>query len=377
MRRLPHPQFKVDGETMNDPTKILVHDERAGSGEVPMELFTGFQEVELRELEGFIAQTPGEILVAVWGGDGTCRSVASLAVDQSVTVLPCPGGTHNHFAKAAGFTSLETVARSLLHPTSKLVDVGLVNDEVFLNNLSIGWYVDLVTRRERYEKRMHRRLAKITSVLAQLFFMRRLRITVDGERERVWLVWVGNGAFSTTPLALPERESLETKALDIRLLRASGTATRHIVRNRVCDENGARYPRRRAHRTVRSVAYWHGSIIANTEFRLNLEILGSRFGQEADGVCQTRSVGKPASQTKKHSPKRLRLASLGKAQDMTNQNENPEHTDKGEAPDTALAHLNKPANQPTTKGPTEDELLEQTGNTALSKLNKPSSAPTS
>ena len=220
MRRLPHPQFKVDGETMNDPTKILVHNERAGSGEVPMELFTGFHEVELRELEGFIAKAPGEILVAVWGGDGTCRSVASLAVDQSVTVLPCPGGTHNHFAKAAGFTSLETVARSLLHPTSKLIDVGLVNNEVFLNNLSIGWYVDLVTRRERYEKRMHRRLAKITSVLAQLFFMRRLRITLDGEQERVWLVWVGNGAFSTTPLALPERESLETKALDIRLLRA-------------------------------------------------------------------------------------------------------------------------------------------------------------
>jgi hypothetical protein len=61
---------------------------------------------------------------------------------------------------------------------------------------------------------------------------------------------------------------------------------------------------------------------------------------------------------------------------MTDQNENSENNDKAEAPDTALAHLNKPAHQIATQEPAEDELLEQTGNTALSKLNKPSSAPT-
>jgi diacylglycerol kinase family enzyme len=108
---------------------------------------------------------------------------------------------------------LETVARSLFNPTSKLVDVALVNEEVFLNNLCIGWYVYLVTRRERYEKRVHRRLAKITAVVARLFLTKRLRITLDGQRERVWLVWVVNGAFSNTPLEVPERESLEAKFL--------------------------------------------------------------------------------------------------------------------------------------------------------------------
>jgi diacylglycerol kinase family enzyme len=91
---------------------------------------------------------------------------------------------------------------------------------IFLNNLSVGCYVDLVTRRERYEKLMNRRLAKITSVIAQLFFTRRLRITLDGKHERVCLVWVGNGAFSGAPHELPERESLESGFIDVRILRA-------------------------------------------------------------------------------------------------------------------------------------------------------------
>jgi diacylglycerol kinase family enzyme len=115
---------------VSDPTKVLVHNEQAGSGGIPTELFHEFTEVELDELEGFLGRAKGEILVAVWGGDGTCRSVACLAVNQLISVLPCPGGTHNHFAKAAGFASCDDVARSLFDPSSRLVNVGTINDDL-------------------------------------------------------------------------------------------------------------------------------------------------------------------------------------------------------------------------------------------------------
>jgi hypothetical protein len=60
---------------------------------------------------------------------------------------------------------------------------------------------------------------------------------------------------------------------------------------------------------------------------------------------------------------------------MSNDKQTPETNSTDYAPDTALAHLNKPAHQPKIDGPTEEELLEQTGDTPLSKLNKPSGAP--
>jgi diacylglycerol kinase family enzyme len=233
----------ADG-TMSDGTltysdwqhRYVVRNEHAGSGKYPAELFEGFTPISLETLGKTLTEDDhpppghgrphhhhGGTLVAAWGGDGTNRSVACLTAETDVWMLPCPGGTHNHFAKAVGLATVDDVAKALPQPASQLINVGMVNDELFLNNLSIGWYVGLVARRERYEQRMPRRLAKICSFVMQLGTIRRLRVTIDGQDERVWMVWVGNGRFVGEPGEIPHRTRLDEEVLDVRILRAGTT----------------------------------------------------------------------------------------------------------------------------------------------------------
>jgi diacylglycerol kinase family enzyme len=202
------------------PSRFVVHNSHAGTGELPDGLFDAFTTITVDDLANVLKTSPPASLVAVWGGDGTSRSVAAIAVDSNVVVLPCPGGTHNHFAKAAGFATTSDVQDALRQPEAGLVDVGTVNDEVFLNNLSIGWYADLVARRERLEKRMPRRLAKIVSVIAHLGAIRRLSVRIDGIPERVWMIWIGNGRYPTEVGRVPQRANMTDGLIDIRFLRA-------------------------------------------------------------------------------------------------------------------------------------------------------------
>ena len=167
-----------------------------------------------------ISSDASQLLVAVWGGDGSIRSVAARLVDSQATLLACPGGTHNHFCRQLGMSNEADVAAALTSGAVRHLDVGKVGPEIFLNNLSIGWYTDLVYRRVRYEAHMPRRLAKATSLAVQLFRTRRLRLVIDGTPERTWLFWAGNGEYATTPARLNERESLDQGVLDVRLLRA-------------------------------------------------------------------------------------------------------------------------------------------------------------
>lgn len=160
------------------------------------------------------------LLVAVWGGDGSMRSVARLLVGTRAVMLACPGGSRNHFCRTLEIKDETSIVAALENGVVRAVDVGRAGTEVFLNNVTIGWYTDLVTRRERYERFMPRRFAKVLSLAVQLLRTRRLRVNVDDTPERVWLVWVGNGEYSMSSATLTERASMAQSTLDVRILRA-------------------------------------------------------------------------------------------------------------------------------------------------------------
>jgi diacylglycerol kinase family enzyme len=205
---------------------FLVTNSQAGSGESAPPVFESFHTVELNDVAATVANAAtapndsGQCVIAVWGGDGTCRSVAQHTVGTNVAFLPAPGGTFSHFAKEAGFATVADVESGLQNMTTHSVDAAFVNDEIFLNNASIGWYVDLLTRRQRYERTLPRKVAKLASVVVQLFRTRRVRIRIDGVEERVWMLWVGNGIYSSESGAIPERECLDDGVLDVRILRS-------------------------------------------------------------------------------------------------------------------------------------------------------------
>ena len=91
-------------------------------------------------------------IVAVVGGDGTVNAVAKRLVGTGTTRAPLPGGTLNHFTKDAGVPQeIDSALKRIASGRSRLVDVGTVNDIVFLNNSSIGIYPRSLNTRERLE----------------------------------------------------------------------------------------------------------------------------------------------------------------------------------------------------------------------------------
>jgi len=200
-----------------DSRELVVVNERSGTSTGLPDWLADLPSIPPDEVASAAAEALPLRLI-VWGGDGTMRSVAKSVVGTDVTLLPAPGGTHNHFALHVGITDLDELAAAREAHVVRRLDVGYVNEELFLNNANVGWYVELVRRRERYERRMPRRLAKIVSTVTQTFRTHRVALDVDGEPVVAWMVWIGNGRFALDPTRLAERRELRDGVLDVRVL---------------------------------------------------------------------------------------------------------------------------------------------------------------
>lgn len=146
----------------------------------------------------FEAKAVGGILVAA-GGDGTINAVAREAVRQGCLFGVLPQGTFNYFGRTHHIPEdLGDAVRALLDARVRPVQVGLVNDRIFLVNASIGLYPRLLEERELDKKQFGRsRFVAFLSGLKTFFSPhRRLRITLelDGEERtlRTSTLFVGN-----------------------------------------------------------------------------------------------------------------------------------------------------------------------------------------
>lgn len=160
--------------------------------------------------------------VVAGGGDGTLNAVASKLVGKPVTFGVLPLGTLNHFAKDLGvpldpLEALHGIASAETIP----VDVGEVNGQFFLNNSSIGLYVDIVRDRERQQTRLGRGkwpafTWALIGVLRRFPFLT-VALTADGREvvHRTPLVFIGNNVYRTDGLQIGERDSLQGGVLSV------------------------------------------------------------------------------------------------------------------------------------------------------------------
>jgi undecaprenyl-diphosphatase len=163
----------------------------------------------------------GAPYVVAAGGDGTLRAVAEVLAGTKTALLPVPGGTLNHFARAMGLNDIDASVDAARAGVTQAVDVGEVNGHVFLNNASIGAYPRMVARRERHEQRIPRWLAQPLATLQEIRHGRALRLRIDGRDRRVWLVFVGNGEYGGELGGLGDRESMSDNVLDVRVVSAA------------------------------------------------------------------------------------------------------------------------------------------------------------
>lgn len=144
------------------------------------------------------AARDGAILVAA-GGDGTLNTVAHAAVAHGCVFGVLPQGTFNYFGRTHGIPEdLAGAVRALLHARVRPVQVGLLNDRIFLVNASVGMYPQLLEERE-HDKRQYGRsriVALLSAVKTALRGHRSLRIALelDGRtrRLRTPTLFVGN-----------------------------------------------------------------------------------------------------------------------------------------------------------------------------------------
>jgi diacylglycerol kinase family enzyme len=164
----------------------------------------------------------GSIVVAA-GGDGTVSRVAAgvIAVDGTLGVLPL--GTLNHFAKDLHIPlELDEAVRTVAAGRVGRVDVGEVNDRLFVNNSSIGLYPNFVHVRDQLRRQGHRKWTAMAIATARVLRRYRgVRVRLDeGGRERVWrtpFVFVGNNEYAVDGINLGSRASVDRGRLFVYL----------------------------------------------------------------------------------------------------------------------------------------------------------------
>ncbi len=168
-------------------------------------------------------------VVAV-GGDGTIGAVAQAAYAEGCTMGVVPQGTYNYFARTHGIPADPADAvRALLRAVPVPVQVGLINDRVFLVNASLGLYPQMLEDRETYKARFGRsRLVAVGAALVTaLSNHRQLRIRIElGTSARdvtTPTLFVGNNRLQLEQVGLPEASALDEGCIAAVMLRPIGT----------------------------------------------------------------------------------------------------------------------------------------------------------
>ncbi len=155
-----------------------------------------------------------EVIVAA-GGDGTVSAVAAELAGGDTPLGVLPLGTLNHFARDTGIpTDLPKAVATIAGGRVGRIDMGRVNDHLFINNCSIGVYPDIVTLREQLRAGGYPKW--IAAARATLQVLRReseisIRVAA-GLSERVVrspFLFVGNNEYRTEGIHMGSRVRID------------------------------------------------------------------------------------------------------------------------------------------------------------------------
>ena len=174
------------------------------------------------------AQSAEPIVVAA-GGDGTISAVAGALAGSDKILGVLPVGTLNHFAKDLGIPiDLEAAVRTIKEGEVAAVDVGEVNDRIFINNSSLGIYPHIVSRRKAQQQR-HARGKWTAFFWATVQALRRfpfldLRVAFEGQQivRRTAFLFVGNNEYKIAGFELGSRSCVNAGKLGLYLSQGTG-----------------------------------------------------------------------------------------------------------------------------------------------------------
>ena len=165
-------------------------------------------------------------IIAAAGGDGTVSKVAAILAGTESALGLLPTGTLNHFAKDLNFPlEIRAAAAAIAKGHSIAVDVGRVNDRIFINNTSIGIYPKVLKFREQLQKQG---FSKWTAFIRAAFALMvkapaplRVRLNVGQENMEFtsYLIFIGNNEYEIAGLQIGIRRKLDENVLSLYLAR--------------------------------------------------------------------------------------------------------------------------------------------------------------
>jgi diacylglycerol kinase family enzyme len=171
-------------------------------------------------------------VVVIAGGDGSINTVAQAVLGSGCAFGVLPQGTFNYFGRTHGIPEdLADATRALLTARVCPVQVGLLNNRIFLVNASMGLYPKLLQDREAYKQQLGRsRFVALWSALVTVWQNHktlRIRIDESGQARDIvtQTVFVGNNALQLEQVGIPLAPHLEEGRLVVVTLRPVGTLT--------------------------------------------------------------------------------------------------------------------------------------------------------
>ena len=151
----------------------------------------------------------GHHLVIVGGGDGTFNTVTDLFVHKDTVLGILPMGTANNFARSMGIPiSLDKAVEVIAHGKVVDVDLGMINDQYFINIATVGFSRDVISatprRLKRYLGIVSYLLYETRYLISQELFS--CSVTIDGRTEhiRTRQIIIANGSFYGTRKITPD-----------------------------------------------------------------------------------------------------------------------------------------------------------------------------
>lgn len=188
----------------------------------------------------------GADIVGVHGGDGSVMEVASAVRGTSTPMAIFPGGTANVMSVELGIpsTDVETSIGFIANGnyTTRQIDMGRVNDRLFLLRIGIGLEANMMKSADQEIKNRFGMLAYAFSALNE---MRNLaptlyRIRVDGELhevEGISCMIANSGNVAIGGLTLSKKIDISDGALDVVIFRRADLAAMISVSAAVVSPN--------------------------------------------------------------------------------------------------------------------------------------------
>ena len=169
-------------------------------------------------------------VVVAAGGDGTINAMVQATLGSGCPFGVLPQGTFNYFGRTHGIpTDTAEATQLLMTARAYPVQVGLVNDRVFLVNASLGMYREVLEDREAFKRRFGRnRLVAVgAGLVTVLHHHRQLRLSIEQRgatrQMRTPTLFVGNNVLQLEQIGISEAPLLEQGQLAAVALRPVGT----------------------------------------------------------------------------------------------------------------------------------------------------------